>query len=1013
MYMSRILFKKFLTLFFLLFSVSAIAQPLPCPPINTTSIDGWGDTTICNGECTTIGCNSATTIKSTSSYVFSTIPYLPTSFTGGTPILVGTDDVYSGIVDLPFPFCFYGTKYNQCVIGANGNICFDLSLAGGGDPWLITSPLPAGSNTATLNSIMGAYYDIDPGIPGGSISWAIYGTAPCRTFVVSWNHIPLFDLGHCPGLFGTQQIVLYESTYAIDIFIHEKPNCTAWNSGFGDLGIEDATGANYMMAPGKNGTVWSVIDSAYRFTPDGPATWTYTWYDHSGAIVGSGSPITVCPTDSMTYIVKGVATSNCDSFTVYDHVFVNVGPNPAISKVDLIPPSRCGQNDGKIKLHGLVPGISDTIYYKFNGVLQPYVVEVSPWDSVLTLSGLCEGIYDSIVVKVGKCHSDPYGPYTLLAPPLQIGTATLTNPSKCGLCDGYITIDGLISGLVYTLNYSKDGIPQAALTVTVSPLGTVVIPGLCRGDYSNIYLSITGPCAPPVVCNTPVIGPFTLIDPPPPVIKITSSTNPTECGKCNGTITMRAAEPFSSDTVTYTYNTVTVPPFVTITHADSSLFFPGLCAGSYYSFTIKVGACTVNVPGTVILTDPPLTASFNDNVVLGCHGDSVFFHNLSASTGKLYYLWSFGDGSSDSVTNPTHVYPAGTYTVHLTATNHYCNSYDSTTFTLGHPLKAVFTETPDILCQGQTAVTSNTSLGATGYQWYFTPAATDTATNATYTYQRAGTYNLTLIAHNDIPCYDTAVKTVYVDTISGFKLNLTDSVACSGTYITFTGLYAALGNTGITWKYGDNETIEDVNPVKHSYAAAGTYTISATAHYRACPEASGSRIVSIFPQPIINIGGDTSICKGSETITLSDHLNNNPLASYLWNTGERTRNITIVAPGKYYATVNINNCYASDTIEVANDCYVNIPNAFTPNGDGINDFFFPRQLLSRGLIKFSMNIYNRWGQLVFATETLDGSGWDGKLNGVDQPSGVFVYVIDATFKDGQEEHHKGNVTLLR
>jgi gliding motility-associated-like protein len=60
-----------------------------------------------------------------------------------------------------------------------------------------------------------------------------------------------------------------------------------------------------------------------------------------------------------------------------------------------------------------------------------------------------------------------------------------------------------------------------------------------------------------------------------------------------------------------------------------------------------------------------------------------------------------------------------------------------------------------------------------------------------------------------------------------------------------------------------------------------------------------------------------------------------------------------------------------------------------------------------------MNIYNRWGQLIFETSALDGRGWDGKLNDIPQPEGVYVYVIDAIFKDGQKEHHQGNVTLLR
>ena len=60
-----------------------------------------------------------------------------------------------------------------------------------------------------------------------------------------------------------------------------------------------------------------------------------------------------------------------------------------------------------------------------------------------------------------------------------------------------------------------------------------------------------------------------------------------------------------------------------------------------------------------------------------------------------------------------------------------------------------------------------------------------------------------------------------------------------------------------------------------------------------------------------------------------------------------------------------------------------------------------------------MDIYNRWGQLIFSTETIDGRGWDGNFNSTPQSEGVYIYVMDAQFKDGQKEHHQGNITLLR
>ncbi|MGN6569765.1 MAG: gliding motility-associated C-terminal domain-containing protein [Flavipsychrobacter sp.] len=101
-------------------------------------------------------------------------------------------------------------------------------------------------------------------------------------------------------------------------------------------------------------------------------------------------------------------------------------------------------------------------------------------------------------------------------------------------------------------------------------------------------------------------------------------------------------------------------------------------------------------------------------------------------------------------------------------------------------------------------------------------------------------------------------------------------------------------------------------------------------------------------------------------------------------------------------------------MEVYNKCYLDIPNAFTPDGDGVNDYFFPRQLLSAGVIQFYMGIYNRWGEKVFETSQTDGRGWDGRLNGNLQPEGVYVYLIKVRFAGSDTENlYKGNVTLLR
>jgi gliding motility-associated-like protein len=117
--------------------------------------------------------------------------------------------------------------------------------------------------------------------------------------------------------------------------------------------------------------------------------------------------------------------------------------------------------------------------------------------------------------------------------------------------------------------------------------------------------------------------------------------------------------------------------------------------------------------------------------------------------------------------------------------------------------------------------------------------------------------------------------------------------------------------------------------------------------------------------------------------------------------------------GDFSLTVNTPYCSNTDMVHIDKDCYIDIPNAFTPNGNGGNDYFFPRQLMSSSVSSFQMQILNRWGQQIFETRQKDGRGWDGRFNGSEQPAGVYIYLIKVSFANGVSESYQGNVTLLR
>ncbi|MDO9257565.1 MAG: gliding motility-associated C-terminal domain-containing protein [Bacteroidales bacterium] len=89
--------------------------------------------------------------------------------------------------------------------------------------------------------------------------------------------------------------------------------------------------------------------------------------------------------------------------------------------------------------------------------------------------------------------------------------------------------------------------------------------------------------------------------------------------------------------------------------------------------------------------------------------------------------------------------------------------------------------------------------------------------------------------------------------------------------------------------------------------------------------------------------------------------------------------------------------------------FVVFTNAFTPNQDGFNDFFRPK---TSNISQFHMSIYNQWGQFLFETNNLE-TGWNGFMNGVKCPSGLYVYLVSYIFQDAAETKTKrGSFTLI-
>ena len=255
-------------------------------------------------------------------------PYVPPDIPG-TPTNLTIDDIYSSVIPIGFNFPFFGTYYSSLVASTNGYVSFDLSLSGSFSHYTVAADLPSFTYDKAL--IMGPYHDLDPSSlasppPEMRIKYDVLGTAPYRRWVFSFYHVPLYSnpAAICGALNkNTHQIVLYESTGIVEVFVQSKQICNIWNGGKAIIGMQDITRSKWIMAPNRaaSSTPWGSVDmnESWRFTPTGGASLfkRVELFDLSGNLITAGTTTNVgndileasfpnvCPTTNpTTYIVK-------------------------------------------------------------------------------------------------------------------------------------------------------------------------------------------------------------------------------------------------------------------------------------------------------------------------------------------------------------------------------------------------------------------------------------------------------------------------------------------------------------------------------------------------------------------------------------------------------------------------------------------------------------------------------------------------------------------------------------
>ncbi len=384
----------------------------------------------------------------------------------------------------------------------------------------------------------------------------------------------------------------------------------------------------------------------------------------------------------------------------------------------------------------------------------------------------------------------------------------------------------------------------------------------------------------------------------------------------------------------------------------------------------------------------------------------VYFPNGQDS---CTYLWKDSNGHTLSIMKDLYAVPGGTYT--LSITNRWGCTRDSSILI---PEEQISFEVDTLFCVIDTIRFTNTSDVHMTSTWYFGDGSNSYERNPVHLYPHPGRYEVMLTGSGK-GCTDTSYTFITIDTIlADFSFLADKREICSGERIRFKP-YADYTAVLLLWDMGDGNGLNTIiESIHHAYDQAGIFPAILKGIFRACPEQIFTDTIKVYPFPLVDLGPDAAICYKGVPVLLQNYAPGQGGYRYLWSTGDTSPVITVVYPGSYSLTIaNEQGCAATGNITITKDCYTDIPNVFTPDGDGFNDYFFPRQLLSESMVAFRMQIFNRWGQVVFETNNTQGRGWDGKLNGKEQPEGVYVYTVQSTLMNGRAEKYKGNITLIR
>lgn len=592
-----------------------------CPSVSPAEL-GTNNTNIvidCDVTTVTLCANAVATATTANDYTVMSIPYNPPfSFTAGTRIFTdATDDTWGQPVNLPFAFCYYGNTYTQIVPGANAVASFNTDQAGGYCTWSYSASLP--STSLFPNTIFACYRDIYPNYyTGDGIYEGVLGAYPCRSYVLSFNNIALFSC-YSVRTFSSQ-IVLYEGTNIIDVYLRDAPTCTGWNSGNGVVGIQNSSGTAAVVPPGRNTGPWTAHNEAWRFIPTGEPVYTITWYqgsDITGPVVGTGDVITVTPPGTTDYTARLQYTAcNGNTFDIVNTCHVTMNNDAPPVTVTASPEQLCANMPTTLTVSA-----PEAISYEWSTGATTAVTTAYPTTDPTT--------YTVTVGYQNGCTS--LGSVTVhidLIPPVYSGSI---GPVDANVNNCIFMVPDLVAQIrpYCTDNYTA----TSDLTITQSPAAGSIITG-----ETVVTITITDECGNSTTTTVTVTVPEL------PNLSLVEQRDILCYGMSTGYLSVEGGSGTPPYSFSWTTGNVSNPA-----NGSSNSEITSLQADSYTVVLTDAEGCSATGTYTIqYLSQPMVAGTLSESQVI-CSGSVPQPLTVSGASGGVdsYYVWQ---QSTDGVT---------------------------------------------------------------------------------------------------------------------------------------------------------------------------------------------------------------------------------------------------------------------------------------------------------------------------------------------------------------------------